>query len=75
MHTNHQRVKVTERSCGGWLAVSGEDEPIKIGVSASTEEDAVSSLERALVQWREMLAGAGVGGPPPGAPRAPRHWP
>lgn len=58
MPTNHQMIKVTERSCGGWLAVSGEDEPIKIGVTAPTENEAEEKYAEAIASWRAMLAQA-----------------
>lgn len=48
--------KLIERQCGGWLAISPACEPIKIGVSAETEQDAAFRYRVALAQWRMLLA-------------------
>lgn len=48
--------KVTERRCGGWLAVSAPDEPIKIGVTAATKEQANVDHAAALCKWRALLS-------------------
>lgn len=48
--------KVTKMQCGGWLAVSAQDEPIKIGITADTKEQAYADHARALGEWRALLA-------------------
>ena len=47
METNRSAVTM-QRGCGGWLAVSGPEEPIKIGVEAHTESESLVRLEKAL---------------------------
>lgn len=46
-----------ERHCGGWLALSPLCEPIKIGVTALTRDEAVAQLRASLARWRETLKG------------------
>lgn len=45
-----------KRVCGGWLAVSPDNEPIKIGVTGDTEQVAVEGYRIALSNWRDILA-------------------
>ena len=48
--------RVTERTCGGWLAVSGVGASLKIGVTADTEEQARIGLAQAEREWEAILA-------------------
>lgn len=54
--------KITERRCGGWLAVSREASPIKIGVTAPTEQQARSEFVKAMSEWQQLIA-SGVSTP------------
>lgn len=40
-----------ERACGGWLAVSKPESPLKIGVTAETEDGARMAFDRAVGEW------------------------
>jgi hypothetical protein len=42
------------RSRGGWLAVSKPECPLKIGVSAETEEKALAAFDRAVAEWEAL---------------------
>lgn len=46
------------RRCGGWLAVSPRSEPIKIGVTADTRDDAICMFIASLERWRLIKADA-----------------
>lgn len=48
--------RVIQRYCGGWLAVSHRDSPIKIGVTAQTEADARKKFAVALRRIKDQLA-------------------
>src|SRR5512139_4067626 len=39
------------RACGGWLATTPSDSPLKIGVVGETEEGAREALRIALLRW------------------------
>lgn len=47
-----------ERGCGGWLAVSGETEPVKVGVIADAEAAAVAVFAETIRTWRRNLSSA-----------------
>ena len=47
--------RLIERLCGGWLAVSAKCEPIKIGVTAQTKDEAAYNYRVTLAQWRLLL--------------------
>lgn len=47
--------KLIERTCGGWLAVSAPDAPLKIGVTADTAENARTAFDRAILEWQMIL--------------------
>jgi hypothetical protein len=47
--------RITARACGGWLAVSPEDAPIRIGVTSHSEEGAKTKFEGAYKRWLEVL--------------------
>lgn len=46
---------ISERLCGGWIAVSDRHAPLKIGVTAPTEEQAKSDFAQALLEWEAIL--------------------
>jgi hypothetical protein len=60
MEKNIKFPKLVRRECGGWLAVSPADEPVKIGVVAETEQDAIKKYEKKIVVWRETLGQARI---------------
>jgi len=63
MQKNSDTPQTFYRECGGWLAVSGPDEPLKIGVTAETEEEVVANYKESLAAWRRTLdAGQGSEG-------------
>ncbi len=49
--------RIIKRECGGWLAVSGRAERVKIGVTAATEIEASDLYLRRIALWREWLGG------------------
>lgn len=58
---NHpQESEAFPRQCGGWLALSGESEVVRIGVTAPTEAEAQARLATALAAWRLILASPDV---------------
>lgn len=57
-----ERPLLFERQCGGWLAISGADEPVKIGVTAETQECAVKLFDSKIHAWRASLAERGSRG-------------
>jgi len=44
------------RAVGGWLAVSRRDSPLKIGVTAETEDEARALFEQAVREWMSLLS-------------------
>lgn len=46
---------VSSRSCGGWLAYSTDESPLKIGVTASDRDSALKAYSDALAQWKRNL--------------------
>jgi hypothetical protein len=44
--------RLIERRGGGWLAVTEDDSPVRIGVVGDTEADARERFNEALAQWR-----------------------
>jgi len=48
--------RLIERACGGWLALSGIGESLKIGVVAETADDARNRFAAAVEKWREALS-------------------
>jgi hypothetical protein len=56
------RPRLVERRCGGWLAISPKNEPLKIGVTAETEEGAARLFSSTFRAWRESLAERGSRG-------------
>lgn len=47
--------RIRERRCGGWLAVSLADAPLKIGVTADTEDQAREAFAQAVREWEVIL--------------------
>ena len=46
---------IAVRQCGGWLAFSPVDSPVKIGVTAPDREGAVAGYSNALLDWLRNL--------------------
>lgn len=47
--------EISKRRSGGWIAVSGRDAPLKIGVTANSEEDARAAFNQAVIEWETIL--------------------
>lgn len=47
--------RLVQRKVGGWLAVSGASESLKIGVIAPTEQDARVKFDLTLRAWKHNL--------------------
>ena len=58
MRQSQENVRLLQRKCGGWLAVSHRWNEIRIGVTAESEAEARDKFIAALAEWRAMLAGA-----------------
>ncbi len=46
---------VFDRECGGWLAVAPEQSPLRIGVTADTEQAARDLFDLVVAKWCETL--------------------
>ena len=46
---------VYPRTCGGFLVVTPKNEPVRIGVTGPTEEEAVASYWQRIRVWQELL--------------------
>jgi hypothetical protein len=46
--------RIVQRLCGGFLALSPDSEPIKIGVLGDTAENAAAKFEQSLTAWRRL---------------------
>ncbi len=44
--------RLIERRNGGWLAVTDDDSPVRIGVVGDTEAEARERFHEALARWR-----------------------
>jgi hypothetical protein len=44
--------QLIERRNGGWLAVTDDDSPVRVGVIGDTEEEATERFREALARWR-----------------------
>jgi hypothetical protein len=44
--------RLIERRNGGWLAVTDDDSPVRIGVVGGTEAEARERFHEALTRWR-----------------------
>lgn len=49
---------VTARARGGWLAVSDESQPIRIGVVGDDEQSTRQAFERSIKRWMELHVAA-----------------
>jgi len=49
------RPRIIPRKCGGWLAVSNDADPVKIGVTAASEVDADLEFRTARERWQVIL--------------------
>lgn len=50
------RPQLTERACGGWLAVTPADAAVCLGVTGPTENKARENFSRSFDRWKEILA-------------------
>lgn len=48
--------RIIQRKCGGWLAISARADPLQIGVTAPSEEQAITMLRKASDGIRSWLA-------------------
>ena len=62
METNLKYVapRTIKRACGGWLAISGSGSPIKIGVTADTEQQALDAFALPFMKWDAILSSEGA---------------
>jgi len=44
--------RLIARRCGGWIALSGTENPIKIGVVGETETAALEKFRRSISAWQ-----------------------
>jgi hypothetical protein len=56
MDFEHISPEITERHCGGWIAVSEVGATLRIGVTAPTEDAARTAFAQALAEWSNILA-------------------
>lgn len=47
--------RMIRRTCGGWLAVSNDADPVKIGVEADSEMAASLAFQATRERWRAIL--------------------
>lgn len=47
--------RLLERRCGGWLAASEAGAPLRIGVTAETEDLARIAFAQAVKEWNRIL--------------------
>lgn len=55
MDNEHLIPRIVSRRCGGWLAVSNDADPVKIGVVAVSEADANREFQATRERWRAIL--------------------
>lgn len=46
---------VTERACGGWLAVSAPGALLRVGATGTTESEALAGFERAVRRFEALV--------------------
>jgi hypothetical protein len=46
--------RLIERRSGGWLAVTEDDSPVRIGVVGASEAEARERFHEALTRWRAV---------------------
>lgn len=44
--------QLIERRTGGWLAVTEDDSPVRVGVVGATKDEARERFRQALARWR-----------------------
>ena len=49
-----QAPTLVQRKNGGWLAISAKSEPLKIGVTADTQNAAAALLAKRLAEWEQQ---------------------
>lgn len=49
-------MRIIARERGGWLALTGRTFPLRIGVTAETEQLAKDRLQRSVDEWGRNLA-------------------
>lgn len=47
---------VRERQCGGWLVTTQQGDPICLGVTGATKEQALRRFGWMLIEWAELAA-------------------
>ncbi len=55
--------EVVHRRCGGWLAYSSRGQPLRIGVTARTEGEAVKRYQAAVAEWLSIIGAERRGSP------------
>jgi hypothetical protein len=55
MRDERMSPRIIQRKCGGWLAVSNDADPVKIGVTAASEADADREFQKARNRWQAIL--------------------
>ena len=54
---NYGEVRLIERKCGGWLALTAVADPLQIGSTGGTKEEAVARLGASVAACRVILDG------------------
>ena len=54
--TDWQDPRIIPRRCGGYLAISNDADPVKIGVTAASEAGARLEFSKIRDRWDEILA-------------------
>jgi hypothetical protein len=47
--------RIIPRKCGGWLAVSNDADPVRIGVTAASEVNAILDFQKTRDRWQAIL--------------------
>jgi hypothetical protein len=55
-NANEIRPDLVRRTCGGWLAIAPSTAKISIGVTASTEDEAIEKFRFVYSRWIEILS-------------------
>lgn len=55
MHADSESFRLIQRQCGGWLAISAHENPLKIGVTGETADQAADAFRVTSARWREIL--------------------
>lgn len=48
-------IRLIERQCGGWLALSPVGDPIQIGVTRPTKPAALAGFKESYLRWQQLL--------------------